>query len=41
MADVIQVDLVEAARRKLVENARKYPVDRAKGNARKYTALSS
>jgi hypothetical protein len=41
MADVIQVDLVEAACRKLVENARKYPVDRAKGNARKYDALGS
>ena len=41
MADVIGVDLVEAARKKLVENARKYPVERAKGNARKYDALSS
>jgi NTP pyrophosphatase (non-canonical NTP hydrolase) len=41
MADVIGVDLVEAARRKLVENARKYPVDRAKGNARKYDTLGS
>ena len=41
MADVIGVDLVEAARAKLVENARKYPVDRAKGNARKYDALGA
>ncbi len=39
MADVVGVDLVEAAKRKLAENARKYPVDRAKGNARKYDAM--
>ncbi len=38
MADVVGVDLIEAAKRKLAENARKYPVDRAKGNARKYDA---
>jgi dCTP diphosphatase len=38
MADVVGIDLVEAAKRKLAENARKYPVDRAKGNARKYDA---
>ncbi len=40
MADVVGVDLVEAGRRKLAENARKYPVDRAKGNARKYDEIA-
>ena len=39
MADVVGVDLVEAAKRKLAENAQKYPVNRAKGNARKYDAM--
>jgi hypothetical protein len=33
------VDPVAAARRKLEENARKYPVDKARGNARKYDKL--
>jgi dCTP diphosphatase len=41
MADVVGVDLIEAARRKLAENARKYPVDLAKGNAKKYDTLAS
>jgi NTP pyrophosphatase (non-canonical NTP hydrolase) len=41
MADVLGINLVEAARDKLAENARKYPVERAKGNAKKYDALSS
>jgi len=38
---VLGIDLVEAARAKLDENARKYPVDRARGNAKKYDALPS
>jgi len=41
MADVLGVNLVEAARAKLAENARKYPVERAKGNAKKYDELAS
>jgi NTP pyrophosphatase (non-canonical NTP hydrolase) len=41
MADVLRIDLVEAARAKLAENARKYPVERAKGNATKYDALQT
>jgi len=41
MADVLGIDLVEAARAKLDENARKYPVERARGNAKKYDALPS
>lgn len=39
LADVAQIDLMEAARSKLADNARKYPVERAKGSARKYDAL--
>jgi NTP pyrophosphatase (non-canonical NTP hydrolase) len=41
MANVLGVNLVEAARAKLAENARKYPVERAKGNAKKYDELAS
>lgn len=37
LADVLEVDLVQAAEQKMEENARKYPVDKAKGNATKYT----
>ena len=33
------IDLTEAAVAKLELNARKYPVEKAKGNARKYTEL--
>jgi NTP pyrophosphatase (non-canonical NTP hydrolase) len=40
MADVIGVDLIEAAHKKLVENGRKYPVDLSRGNAKKYDTLS-
>lgn len=39
LADVLQIDPLAAAQRKLRQNARKYPVARAKGNARKYNAL--
>jgi NTP pyrophosphatase (non-canonical NTP hydrolase) len=41
MADAVGLDLREAARAKLTENVRKYPVERAKGNATKYDALDS
>lgn len=33
------IDLGEAARAKIEKNAQKYPVDKAKGNAKKYTEL--
>jgi len=36
LADVLDIDLLEAAADKLAINARKYPVDRAHGNANKY-----
>ncbi len=39
LADVMGITLVEAARAKLAENARKYPVERARGSAAKYDAL--
>jgi NTP pyrophosphatase (non-canonical NTP hydrolase) len=37
LADKLDADLIEAARRKLVINAQKYPVSLAKGSAKKYT----
>ena len=39
LGDQLGIDPVAAAERKLVENARKYPADKARGNARKYTEL--
>jgi len=39
LADVLGIDLLAAAQRKLRANARKYPVARARGNARKYSEL--
>ena len=39
LADRLGVDPLAAAREKLVANALKYPVDKARGSARKYDAL--
>ena len=39
LADKLGVDLERAARAKLLRNAEKYPVDRAKGSSRKYDQL--
>jgi len=39
MADVLGVDLNQAAARKLALNADKYPVDKARGNSKKYSDL--
>jgi NTP pyrophosphatase (non-canonical NTP hydrolase) len=39
IADQLGIDPLDAARRKLAANARKYPVDKARGNARKYDKL--
>ena len=39
LADCLDVDLVEAARRKLAINAERYPAERARGSNRKYTEL--
>ncbi len=38
LADKLNIDPVEAARKKLIKNAEKYPAERAKGRADKYTA---
>jgi len=39
LADTLDVDLAAAARDKIVKNALKYPVDKARGNAKKYDEL--
>ena len=39
LADRLDVDLLDAAKRKLAINAEKYPVALAKGSAKKYTEL--
>ncbi|BBB61579.1 nucleotide pyrophosphohydrolase [Undibacterium sp. KW1] len=38
LADALEVDLFAASMEKIVLNAIKYPVEQAKGDARKYTA---
>ena len=37
LSDKLDVDLLQAADMKIAANARAYPVDKAKGNAKKYT----
>ncbi|TVO53972.1 nucleotide pyrophosphohydrolase [Denitromonas halophila] len=39
LADVLEVDLADAAQRKLAINESRYPVDKAHGRADKYTQL--
>lgn len=39
MADALDVDLEEIVLSKLEKNKEKYPVDKAKGNSKKYTEL--
>jgi len=39
LADKLDMDLVDAAKKKLVINAEKYPVAQARGTAKKYTEL--
>ena len=39
LADVLDVDLADAARRKLVINAERYPADKARGRSDKYDRL--
>ena len=36
LSDKLDIDLLEAAGRKLAANAAKYPADRVRGDARKY-----
>ena len=37
LADELGIDLIKAAKRKIEVNEKKYPVDKVKGNAKKYT----
>jgi NTP pyrophosphatase (non-canonical NTP hydrolase) len=37
LAEVLKVDLIEAANQKIDLNAKKYPVDKARGSNAKYT----
>jgi len=39
LADKLDVDLVAAARAKILRNAEKYPVAKSRGSSRKYDAL--
>lgn len=39
LADKLDIDLLAAAQNKIEINEQKYPVDKAKGNAKKYTEL--
>ena len=39
LADILDIDLLDAATAKIEINARKYPVDKARGHANKYSSL--
>jgi NTP pyrophosphatase (non-canonical NTP hydrolase) len=39
LSDNLQIDLLSAMEKKIKENEKKYPVKKAKGNARKYNEL--
>jgi NTP pyrophosphatase (non-canonical NTP hydrolase) len=39
LADILDVDVLAAAGEKLLRNAEKYPVEKSRGNRRKYTEL--
>lgn len=39
LADVLNVDLLEAASSKIRQNSEKYPVEKSRGNSRKYNEL--
>jgi NTP pyrophosphatase (non-canonical NTP hydrolase) len=39
LADKLDVDLLEAAREKVALNAQKYPVEKSRGNSKKYSEL--
>lgn len=39
LADVLDIDLADAARRKIAVNAQRYPVERARGRALKHDKL--
>jgi len=39
LADKLDIDLLEAAHRKIEINEQKYPIEKSRGHARKYTDL--
>jgi len=39
LSSKLDIDLISAANEKIVKNGSKYPVEKAKGNAKKYTEL--
>jgi hypothetical protein len=39
LADKLDANIIDAARRKLIINAQKYPIALVKGSAKKYTEL--
>jgi len=39
LCDELGIDPIEAANEKMIKNAEKYPVEKAKGNSKKYTEL--
>ena len=39
LSDNLGIDLIEAAKKKMAKNELKYPIEKAKGNAKKYTEL--
>lgn len=41
LADLLDIDLLDATADKLAINARKYPVDKARGNALKYSEFQN
>ena len=41
LADILKIDLLQAADQKIESNARKYPISAAKGTTRKYNELGS
>jgi NTP pyrophosphatase (non-canonical NTP hydrolase) len=39
LCDALEIDPVAAAERKMIANARKYPIEKARGTSKKYTEL--
>lgn len=41
LSDILEIDLPKAIEKKMEKNATKYPVSKARGNAKKYTEFTS
>ena len=39
LADTLDIDIIENMNRKIDQNEKKYPIDKAKGTSKKYTEL--